>query len=1826
MRFKWKTWSGLCAAVVGLMAVAAFSPAPAMAATLDVATLAELTSTLASAADGDTIRLTGNIALSDDYTFATGTRNLTIDTNGKQLTVGSGYDDPLKTGTGTLTFVNSSSTGEKNNLAFDGFNSIAGTIVVQTGTGATRTITSTDDVTEVDNGGSLEIKHSGNVWDTMGDISAAQAAGTTGDVKFIGESSAGPKVTAGTLSLADEGTGTLTVEKATVSLDRLELGLNGGYGNIVVKDAGTLNFDSSGGVITYTDSNGNGGLYIKALAIGANGTDITVDNGVLRIEDGGSTGGVFAWDTQTTTIDVTNGGFLNFMNGLTADFTNTSIQNGVSMDNASFIWIGTQYNSGTVDIKAETVFTTTTDTVFEMKNGSTFYSTDTMTFTADAGASFSFNISGTSDDNVSAYFGTFGDLNLNGDGDYRISVTDGGSFSAGETWTMTLKGSTFDDPEIYAEGAGSYIGAGKLDFAVTGDAYIVIRDVGGMEIGGDATFTTDANGILNLDLSGTGEINGTTYGSYLSVDGDLTITGDGKVFISLVDGGQIYAGGEFNLDLVGSNADNAEIVISGLNSYISAGTGNITTTGTSYFDISGGGGYYSSGNTTLTMNGAGTAYHLNISGTGTASDDTESPSFFEIGGDLKIEGDGDVYVELTDGAAMNIGGKMTIDVDGENTIAISGGSQMSVTGELKMTFNGSDPDNPEISITGEKSYLLVGGAKIDTEGAAYIKVDDLGAFYSSAETTFTATGAGSSFTFDITGSNDTTGSAFETDGNLNLAGDGTFTVNLTDGGYMYIGYNTASDLTVDGAALADFNIGKDSALVVTGNFTVTNVDTNIVVDGTGAYMQVGDTLSLGTSGDASLDVTNGGTLETGSAILGAGSGTTVANVTGLGDDDDETSSSWLNSGDLVVGDKSNAELNITDGGYVGYDSSAGSLNLIVGREVTADNSVVNVSSPDPEIAAWLEFHSATIGDAGVGTLNIFTSGEVFGSNLTLGSKSDSFGTVNVSGEHALLNLDGAVVIGSAGTGEINLDDEAVMYGGSLTLGEKRAGIGSLNLDGEDTAAIFSGAAVVGALGTGTITMTGESVFQAASMTLGAGSTTNSTASGTVDIAGGEMWISTSDAYGALVIGDYGTGSMNIRSTLTSGGKVDDKGIVYAGAVTLGNNSGSTGTLTLTDKGYLTASGLLTAGSTGTATIELSGGSQLTAAGAVVGVNKKSTDNVISLTGAGTEMILTAASADIALGAGTGTLTISDQAKMTIQAGSYFTMNGNATVESGAELRMESTFGSSSTTWSYLYLGDENRLTVRNSGKLTGNGVIWVRSSEDDDDTGSVVITNGGILAPGDSTTKTVGDNYGYLYIDGDLNINNGGIYAADLGTGGYSDYVEVSGFADLNGGVIQVKIIENITDNTEWVILKTYNNEDEDADGITGDWTLDTDGLPAFVSIKEKVLDGTGGEEDHSKLTLMVERSEYFNAKGDNANSRAVGEALDAVPLAQWYLELEKLSKGTEAELNDAMRQMSGSIHGNAMFLARQQLWYPIAERVSWTPDGRAYLGPQHPYHVGLRNRSTVWLHTNYNYTKVDGSRGLDGFRVDTFNILVGLDTIFEDNLAGGVYAGFSAPRLKQDDDRAEADSFTAGIHAGYKFMGGFEVKGMLAYTYHTFYSDRNLNFFNGDHYHASAKYNGTTLTASVEFARPFYFGCMTLRPLFAVDMEYVWMEDVIESGAGLYNLKFSKSNSSWTFARLGANFDISPALWERFNLKGRLFYTVQMDKPDTSFNAMFVNSKTGMHITGTDPGRHFFNAGVTANYAMGVQQRASLYANYDMYVGGRSNSHMVGFGFQFLY
>lgn len=636
-----------------------------------------------------------------------------------------------------------------------------------------------------------------------------------------------------------------------------------------------------------------------------------------------------------------------------------------------------------------------------------------------------------------------------------------------------------------------------------------------------------------------------------------------------------------------------------------------------------------------------------------------------------------------------------------------------------------------------------------------------------------------------------------------------------------------------------------------------------------------------------------------------------------------------------------------------------------------------------------------------------------------------------------------------------------------------------------------------------------------------------------------------------------------------------------------NNSGDlilgeqgNATFDVSDGALVNAAGKLVVGESGVGEMTLEN-SVLQSAGVIIGQNASANGSSLEISGNGSQWYITKQAFETPEVEGTGTLTVTDLINTTgegnwsgvyVNAGAGIYLNGTATFDHSYVYFATSTETSGETTTtknSYLSVGQGNTVHITNGSILSGNPIV----------TGNIEFDGTSVY---EAALNTNGSSEKLTVHTGDITINDGAklnLYFADQG------------------------FMQTMT----WTIMEIDEGYD-----ITGEWDI-TSPIP-FYSFTQN-----GG-------VISAElNSHYFEDRlsGGNPNEQELIRFLDSFQ-DSWYSAMMNLASGSDEQLRGALHQLTGSARANSMQLARQSLWVPVGDRISWDQSNQAYLGPQNPFsHV--QEYTSLWFQAGYRYRSLDGNGGLPGYDVNGFNVMVGMDRIFESYLAGGIFFSYSNPTLEQDWDSVEANNYSFGLYLGYKMWGGLELKGMAAYTFSDYDLERNMHFFFGENYTSTASYKGDALTASIELARPIFFPAMVLRPMVAIDTEAVWQKSTMESGAGVYSLYYDDSDGAWTYARLGATLDL--AGFDRFTLKGKAFYALQLDGTRGSrVDGVFSSTNYSLSFLGTDPGDDYFNLGLTGQFTLGPARRTLLFVTYDGYFNGDLQSHFIDGGLQFTF
>jgi T5SS/PEP-CTERM-associated repeat protein len=341
-----------------------------------------------------------------------------------------------------------------------------------------------------------------------------------------------------------------------------------------------------------------------------------------------------------------------------------------------------------------------------------------------------------------------------------------------------------------------------------------------------------------------------------------------------------------------------------------------------------------------------------------------------------------------------------------------------------------------------------------------------------------------------------------------------------------------------------------------------------------------------------------------------------------------------------------------------------------------------------------------------GTAQIGAAGAV-AQRLTLGNNNTDSGTVSVgAGGNLAVSLN--LTVGEFGQGTFNVTGGGIAQTDELTLGLQNGSMGTVLVDGAGsklTQGVFATASVVGDFGTGNLTVSNGGFYKYAALFVGNNANGNGTvlieSGGTADTASfggsigneatavgvvtvdgaGSMWTS-----GVLDIGISGTGTVNI----TGGGNITStQGFVGAspGGIGTVNVSGNLSTWTL--------SGTLDVGLDGNGSLNITNGGTVTVNGAFARIAEHATStSSVTVDGLGSTWTL-ASELDVARD-GTGTLMIqnrgtvnmtgSGRASIGVDAGS----NGTVTVD-GA--------GSTWTNSASLVVGDSGMgtLNITNGG-------------------------------------------------------------------------------------------------------------------------------------------------------------------------------------------------------------------------------------------------------------------------------------------------------------------------------------------------------------------------------------------------------------------------------------------------------------------------------------------------------------------------------------------------
>ena len=671
-----------------------------------------------------------------------------------------------------------------------------------------------------------------------------------------------------------------------------------------------------------------------------------------------------------------------------------------------------------------------------------------------------------------------------------------------------------------------------------------------------------------------------------------------------------------------------------------------------------------------------------------------SNGLLDVDGEVSVRASGDVVINSIKSAPLYIDTDGDITIDQQEDVLEIGqleGANVTLTASQEIVAGSVEINLPITATTDSQTATntaFSSDENIITDGTITINSNSI----ASNNLEFGASGNlisinSSGGTITTTGS--TIGNLYvEVDGSLNI-GDVTTnddvqiseqsgaTASLTQTGTITLNSSSDSALDFSGADVADLSVTKaggnltinandislGGALDVTGNTliidatgTITGTAGNdvtankLTIEGgasSGAIettvseleLTQADSLSITNTGDLSLDTSNiSGNV---SVTVDAGSDITVSNSVDIG----SAASLSLNAGDATSIVTIGAAVT-GDGGTLSLMSDNINVNATVDASTTNIETFTANGSIDLENAtddsATLELNATSISNLfsdNVGidrTVNIGASGSTGAVTVSEGASNSNAtatfngGAVSITAANTLDNMNIVSSSTVSVTGKVTANDLSVVSSGDVTL---TTAVSTLDVDA----------------GAGDITVTEDDDITLQDVTTTSANTTALSVTATAGSISSEASTALAVNSGEVALSSSGNIDVNVSGATTFNSLSENGSLSLtsdASSITLGNDVGGDGTLTLTGLNVSNASSL----DTGDDDITVSGDVDLSVTGALTVAGALSSSGAVTLSGGNVSLATVTSDSDASGGDG----------DVVIEAGTGLALNGNVT--------------------------------------------------------------------------------------------------------------------------------------------------------------------------------------------------------------------------------------------------------------------------------------------------------------------------------------------------------------------------------------------------------------------------------------------------------------------------------------------------------------------------------------------------------------------------------------
>lgn len=524
---------------------------------------------------------------------------------------------------------------------------------------------------------------------------------------------------------------------------------------------------------------------------------------------------------------------------------------------------------------------------------------------------------------------------------------------------------------------------------------------------------------------------------------------------------------------------------------------------------------------------------------------------------------GGVNVALTDGLVLDATEDFYVGQQGFGGLSVETGADA----QVRSVFIGEDAGSTgQVTVTGVGSTLIADGL---SGGDGY--------YIGSAGTGTLSVTAGGLARIG----NDTSGAIADVRVGHLAGGVGALTIDGAGSQFIaedsFFGNAGSATVSVTGGGRLLQTIGSSPDAIVGGQASGNG---DVVVNGAGSEWQA-RRIEIGNLGDATLSVEAGGLVRSNAGedmVLGDANGST-GRVAVFGSESG-TASTLDVAQSLFVGNNGRGELFV--GRSLGsFVDDAGELtvgsDLIIGRggANTLDNRMVI----DGAEAAATVVGDAIVGGAGRGTLNLVGGGSLNAANLLIGQADGNTNdnVVTASGAGSVIDVTNNVEVGVSGRGNLAIAGATLNVGGAIDIGAATNGEGIFSASGATITAAGGFQAGTGVDSSGVAVLDNGTTLTALELFLGnSGATDTSPAIGAMTVRGGSTVTLTRTDPVAVTLGDD-PGTMGTLTVTGTGSSVVSGGTAewwVGGSV---NDDGGTGTLNVFEGATATSGGRVVVG-------------------------------------------------------------------------------------------------------------------------------------------------------------------------------------------------------------------------------------------------------------------------------------------------------------------------------------------------------------------------------------------------------------------------------------------------------------------------------------------------------------------------------------------------------------------------------------------------------------------------------------------------------------------------